>query len=171
MPKDIYIYHNHHIIPKHAGGSDAPENIARLSIEEHTEAHRLLYEKYGRWQDKIAYQALAGSIGKDEIIWKIQHRPRTEEHNRKISDSQRGEDNHMYGKSHSEESKEQMSESSKGSKNGMFGKHPVFSTETKKKMSEGAKNRKRYPASEETKKKMSESSKNRKRDSKGHFIK
>ena len=144
------IYHSHHIIPKHAGGTDHPDNLIKLTIEEHTEAHRLLYEKYGRWQDKIAYQALSGSIGKDEIIWAKQHYPRTEEHNRKISDSQRGEDNHMYGKSHSEESKEQMSESSKGKKH---------SDVTKKKMSESQK--KRLPFPEETRKKMSESAKKR----------
>ena len=36
------IYHNHHIIPKHAGGTNAPDNIARLTVEEHSEAHRLL---------------------------------------------------------------------------------------------------------------------------------
>ena len=153
------IYHNHHIIPKHTGGTNAPDNIARLTVEEHTEAHRLLYEKYGRWQDKIAYQALSGSIGKDEIIWAKQHYPRTEEHNRKISDSQRGEDNHMYGKSHSEESKEQMSESSKGSKNGMFGKTQNFTKEWRRKLSESAKKRKRYPDSPEVRKRKSDAAK------------
>ena len=164
------IYHNHHIIPKHAGGTDAPDNIARLTTTEHAEAHRLLYEEYGRWQDKIAYQALAGYIGKEEIIAEmIKNRPaHTEQQKRLIGEATIRT---WTGRNHSEETKEQMSESSKGSKNGMFGKHPIFSTETKKKMSEGAKNRKRYPASEETKKKMSVSSKNRKRNSKGHFIK
>jgi hypothetical protein len=62
------IYHNHHIIPKHAGGTDHPDNIARLTTEEHAEAHRLLYEKYGRWQDKKAYEGLAGFKGKEQII-------------------------------------------------------------------------------------------------------
>lgn len=56
--------HRHHIIPRHAGGTDDPSNIALLTIEEHAEAHRILYEKYGRWQDKLAWQMLSGQIGK-----------------------------------------------------------------------------------------------------------
>ena len=38
------IYHNHHIIPKHMGGSYDPSNLVRLTIEEHAEAHKTLYE-------------------------------------------------------------------------------------------------------------------------------
>ena len=34
------IYHNHHILPKHMGGTDDPENIIKLTIEEHAEAHK-----------------------------------------------------------------------------------------------------------------------------------
>ena len=45
------IYHNQHIIPRHAGGTDDPDNIARLTVSEHAEAHCKLYEEYGRWQD------------------------------------------------------------------------------------------------------------------------
>ena len=56
------IYHSHHIIPRHAGGTDDPENIILLTIEEHAEAHRLLYEKYGRWQDFYAWKGLSGQI-------------------------------------------------------------------------------------------------------------
>jgi hypothetical protein len=29
------IYHKHHIIPKHMGGTDDLSNIAKLTIEEH----------------------------------------------------------------------------------------------------------------------------------------
>lgn len=62
------IYHKHHIIPKHAGGTDDESNIAKLTVEEHAKAHKLLYEQYGRWQDKLAYQGLLGIISKQEII-------------------------------------------------------------------------------------------------------
>ena len=65
------VKHKHHIIPKHMGGTDAPSNIIELSIEEHAEAHRRLYEEHGCWEDKIAYQALEGSIGNEEIIFKV----------------------------------------------------------------------------------------------------
>lgn len=59
--------HKHHIIPKHAGGTDDPENIIELTVEEHAEAHRILFEKYDRWQDYIAWKALSGLIDKEEI--------------------------------------------------------------------------------------------------------
>jgi len=62
------IYHKHHIIPKHAGGTDDPSNIIQLTIEEHAEAHRQLYLKYGRWQDNLAWLGLSKNIGNDEII-------------------------------------------------------------------------------------------------------
>jgi hypothetical protein len=54
--------HRHHIIPRHAGGDDSANNIEVLSIPEHADAHRVLYEKYGRWQDKVAYLSLSKQI-------------------------------------------------------------------------------------------------------------
>ena len=61
------IYHKHHIVPKHMGGSDHPSNLIELTVEEHAEAHRKLYEEHGLTQDYIAWKALAGQIGKEEI--------------------------------------------------------------------------------------------------------
>lgn len=58
--------HWHHIVPKHAGGSDDPSNLILLSVEEHAEAHKKLWEQYGRWQDKIAWQTLSGQITMQE---------------------------------------------------------------------------------------------------------
>lgn len=60
--------HIHHIIPKYMGGTDNPNNLVELTVEEHAEAHRLLYEQHGHWQDKIAWQALSGRIGQEEIL-------------------------------------------------------------------------------------------------------
>ena len=60
------IYHNHHIIPRHAGGTDDPSNIVRLTVEEHAEAHRILYEKHGRIEDKIAWKCLSGKSSETE---------------------------------------------------------------------------------------------------------
>lgn len=62
------IRHKHHIVPKHAGGSDDPSNIVELTVEEHAEAHKKLWEQYGRKEDWLAWQGLAGMIGRDEII-------------------------------------------------------------------------------------------------------
>ena len=50
------------------GGTDDPSNLVELTVEEHAEAHRLLYEQHGNWQDKIAWQALSGRIGQEEIL-------------------------------------------------------------------------------------------------------
>lgn len=80
------IKHIHHIIPKHAGGTDDPSNLVELTIEEHAEAHRLLYEQYGRWQDRIAWQGLLGLVSHDEIL-------------SEIYSSRKGKNNFMWGKS------------------------------------------------------------------------
>ena len=54
--------HKHHIVPKHAGGTDDPSNLVELTIEEHADAHHKLYEQYGRKGDYIAWKALSGQI-------------------------------------------------------------------------------------------------------------
>jgi hypothetical protein len=60
--------HKHHIIPKHAGGTDDPSNLVELSVDDHAEAHRKLYEEYGRWQDYVAWQGLAKLSPKEELV-------------------------------------------------------------------------------------------------------
>ena len=65
MSKSIYT-HIHHIIPRHAGGSNDPSNRIELTVEEHALAHKKLFFIYGRWQDELAYLALEGQIGKEE---------------------------------------------------------------------------------------------------------
>jgi hypothetical protein len=66
------IYHKHHIVPKHMGGSDESSNIIRLTLEEHAEEHLKLYKKYGKIEDQIAWQALTSMITKQEAIIKLQ---------------------------------------------------------------------------------------------------
>ena len=61
------IYHNHHIIPRHMGGTDDPSNLVRLTVEEHALAHKKLYEEHGRHEDWLAWKGLEGFIGKEEI--------------------------------------------------------------------------------------------------------
>lgn len=58
--------HKHHILPKHAGGTDDPDNLVELTVEEHAEAHRLLFEEHGRAEDEIAWKALSGQISLSE---------------------------------------------------------------------------------------------------------
>ncbi|MBC8429939.1 MAG: HNH endonuclease [Pelagibacteraceae bacterium] len=68
--------HKHHIIPRHAGGTDDPSNLIELTIEEHAEAHRKLYEEYGRWQDNVAWRTLSGQISKAEATKEVQRNNR-----------------------------------------------------------------------------------------------
>ena len=60
--------HMHHIIPKHMGGTDDSDNLVELTIEEHAEAHKKLYDHYGLWQDYLAWQGLSGMMDKQELI-------------------------------------------------------------------------------------------------------
>lgn len=96
--------HKHHIIPKHVGGSDDSDNLIELTIEEHAEAHRILYETYGRWQDRIAWLSLSGIMKDEERIYEILKNSNpggykhTEEAKRKLSLMRMGENNPMYGK-------------------------------------------------------------------------
>ena len=112
--------HKHHIIPRHAGGTDSPENIVELTIEQHANAHRKLYEEHGRWQDELAWKTLSGLIGKDEIMqemykWRRGHdmshtgdlrrfgmankgKKLSEEHKKKISKGLEGKVNTQHQK-------------------------------------------------------------------------
>lgn len=53
------------------GGTDDKENIIELSIAEHAEAHRILFEKHGKKEDELAWKGLSGMIGKEEIILEL----------------------------------------------------------------------------------------------------
>ena len=53
------------------GGTNDSNNLKEVTVKEHAQAHKELYEKYGHWQDKLAWQGLSGQIGKEEIIKEI----------------------------------------------------------------------------------------------------
>jgi hypothetical protein len=78
--------HSHHIIPRHAGGTNDSTNLVELTVEEHAQAHKDLYEQYGRLEDKLAWKGLAGLIDTAEIIYTLQ------------SEGMKGDQNPMYGK-------------------------------------------------------------------------
>lgn len=126
--------HKHHIIPKHAGGTDDPENLVELTIEEHAEAHRLLWEEHGRWQDRVAWLSLSGMIGHEERIREI------------LSNSNKG---NPSGYKMSLEQKQKLSENRKKENNPMYGRlgknNPRYGTslpdETKEKISNSLKGR------------------------------
>lgn len=65
-------WHKHHLIPRHAGGTNDPSNIIKVNTALHSFLHKQLYEEHGRWQDKIAYECLSGRISKEEAIRQAQ---------------------------------------------------------------------------------------------------
>ncbi len=67
---DNPLKHKHHIVPKHMGGSNDKKNIVELSVEEHANAHKELYETYGKNEDLIAWQGLSKMIDKQDLISK-----------------------------------------------------------------------------------------------------
>ena len=93
------IYHVHHIVPKHAGGTDDPSNLVRLSVGEHAEAHRVLYETYGREEDRSAWLGLSGVHSNEETVYLAEQLgrakgglankdiPKSKEHKQRISEA------------------------------------------------------------------------------------
>jgi len=123
--------HTHHIIPRHIGGTDDPSNLVELTIEEHAEAHRILFEQYGRWQDEIAWKTLSGQIDSYEASQQarilanlgnkhFEGKTHTEEARKKISEYQKvakvGNKN-ASGHTKTVKARNQISESLKGNTN------------------------------------------------------
>lgn len=53
-------FHLHHILPLHAGGTDAPENLVLLHPADHAIAHLVRWKLYGDVRDKWASNWLLG---------------------------------------------------------------------------------------------------------------
>jgi len=124
--------HKHHIIPKHAGGTDDPDNLVYLSVKEHAIAHAKLYLEHGDLKDYLAYKGLRKQIGQEEIFrecsriggLKNKNQPKSKEHSKKISQSHKN--NPVFRKPHTEESKIKTSKSMKGNKNSSNHSSPEF---------------------------------------------
>ena len=176
----------HRIIPAHQGGTYKESNCTYLSHREHIIAHWLLWKIYGNASDRVAWQMMKGMQVYPPMLGKTH----SEETRRKMSEAQKGENNHMYGKKLSKETRRKMSEAQKGENNHMYGKKlsketrrkmseahkgkglgnrsggmlgKTHSEETRRKMSEAHKGLKHKPHSEETRRKMSEAKMGKKR--------
>lgn len=88
--------HHHHIIPKHAGGTDDESNLEWVTPEVHAERHRVLWETHHRIEDKIAWLALSGQTEEFEkervqlVKNKLTGVPKSAEHRAKISAALKG---------------------------------------------------------------------------------
>lgn len=122
--------HKHHIIPKHMGGSDDSSNIIELTVEEHAQAHKDLFEKYGNWQDEIAWKALSGRIGREEIIREVQRK--THLGKKKSAESVEKTSNKLRGRKQSSETIEKR-------RMKLIGQKREFTEEWKKNISKGKK--------------------------------
>ena len=162
-----YLYHTHHIVPKHTGGTDDPSNLIKLTTEQHALAHRKLFFIYGRWQDEMAYKTLEGRAPKEEIIREVISRTNT---GRKLTPEQKQrkrewnianghkppswlgkkhkpetiekmrKNNYMRGKTHTDEVKKKIGEKSKGRKTFLGKKHKPETIEKMRKAKLGKKN-------------------------------
>ena len=105
------------------GGTDDPNNLKELTVKQHATAHKKLYKKHGKWEDKIAWQMLSGQITNYEAKQQV----------RRLANLGK---QHFLGKTHTDEYKKKLSlmmtERRKKNKNmGNFDKH---STKTKEKI-------------------------------------
>jgi len=131
------IYHIHHIVPKHMGGLDNPENLVKLTIEEHAEAHKKLYEQYGNKFDHIAYLALSKQIGVEEANYMKLLGPKnwTPEGKRRLSESAKsrtGDKNGFFGKTHKQETIQKNREAHSGENSWIKNIDPSLLSYTKK---------------------------------------
>jgi hypothetical protein len=113
------VKHLHHIVPKHMGGTDDPSNLVEITIEEHAEAHHKLYEQHGLWQDKLAWEGLAGIKSGGEVQAEAVRRTNlgrkhTDEERAKMSANRRGIPSKMKGKKLSDNQKKNMKGFTKG---------------------------------------------------------
>ena len=132
-------YHErHHIVPKCIGGTDDENNLIDLYAREHFEAHRLLAQENPKNKGLVyAWWCMATANGK-HIDGTYKLTPEEYETIRIMySKSVTGENNPMFGKTHSMETRMKISENHadvSGVNNPNYGKH--CSEETKKKLSE-----------------------------------
>jgi hypothetical protein len=64
--------HAHHILPKHMGGDDTESNITYLTVDQHIEAHRLLWMIYENPNDLRSMHMLGANLSTEyrQIIGK-----------------------------------------------------------------------------------------------------
>jgi hypothetical protein len=138
--------HIHHILPQYLGGTDDPSNLIELTVEAHAEAHRLLYEQHGNWQDYCAWQALSGQMGQDEAMFmarsKGSKKPMSEESKAKLRESCKLRTERQRASGKLEEANKKRSEAMKGKK------------KSEEHMANWAASRKGHVVSEETRAKI-----------------
>jgi hypothetical protein len=129
------------------GGSDNPSNLKKVTVEQHAEEHRLLWEEYNKQEDYIAWKALSGQISSAEArIMAVKSsntgRKQTKEHLEKRMEAiakHRAKHGHStLGKKLGPASEERKLKISKANKNNQYALGTKRTEESKKKQSEAA---------------------------------
>ena len=142
--------HKHHIMPKHMGGSDNPDNLITLSVKEHAVAHAKLYLKHGNLKDYIAYKGLRKQMGKEEIFIETSKigglnnkgKPKTKEHRANISKSNKGQSSHWL-QGDIQKKKENSSKAMKNNTNSKNHNSPEYRKKQSEAMKKAWKERKK----------------------------
>lgn len=89
-------FHNHHIIPRYKGGTDAPDNLVLLHPIDHAIAHLVRFKIFGNPADGWAYNRIINGL-KDELIPNkkgipkpYMRKPKSEETKAKMSAAAKG---------------------------------------------------------------------------------
>lgn len=119
------IYHKHHYIPRHAGGTNDPSNIWKVTVEMHALLHLERWILTDSYFDYISWKRLSHQINKEELYEAIWKRPRTKEtreKNRIAGKKRIGDKNPFFGLKHTDDYKKISSERMSGSKHPFYGK-------------------------------------------------
>lgn len=119
------------------GGSDDPSNLIELTVEEHADAHKKLYEQHGNKFDYIAYLVLSKQIGQEEanymkLLGPKNWSPEGLSRLRESAKLRKGSKNGFYGKTHSEETKQKNKEAHSGDNSWIKNIDPSLLPYTKK---------------------------------------
>ena len=99
------LFNHHHIIPKHVYKQsgvpldDSPTNLVWLPYKWHRLVHKLLYKIHGSLSDRVAYTHMYGINEEAKISAATaggranKSKPKSQEHNRKVSIALRGNTN------------------------------------------------------------------------------
>lgn len=125
--------YKHHIIPRHEWrrrfgnlkGFNSSDNTVLLSLEQHIQAHQLLFELFGCEYDRVAYLAMSGQVTHEEASriagtvsnigsTRLKGIPKTPEHREAIKESWK-----LRSRQFSSETKQRMSVAAIGNKNAL----------------------------------------------------
>lgn len=107
------VLHDHHIVPRSHGGSNAKTNLVCLSVEDHITAHLLFAKCFDvGTSDYIHNLRSARLLRKKSVVY-------SEDLQKLISETYTGDKNPFFGKSHSTESKKAISEAVRNARSGV----------------------------------------------------